>query len=142
MKRKNSYAVLIVLAIFAVFIYFSFFTTPSVKGISDNNMWKVTYKKNKEEFDGVRGWKASVKQINKTKVKVKKIEFLENNKELAEKKEFHNEKDIDGTEYSLHPFSYPDLYLGDAPKKNYTYYIRITWEDNKGKTHTDKIELK
>ncbi len=136
---KNSYIILIVLAVFAVFIYLSY-STPSLEGTSKNDIWRVTYKKYKES-DGAMGWKVAVEQKNKKKVNVKKIVFLEDHKKLSEQTEFYSGKDIDGTVYSLHPFSYPDLYLGSAPKKNHIYYVTITWEDNKGKTYMDKVKL-
>lgn len=137
---KKSYLIIGLIIIFVGIISFTF-STPSLKGSSDDDTWKVVYKKIKEVEAG-GAWKVSVTQVDDKKVNVKKLEFIENDKVISDRDEFYEGKDIDGTEYSLHPFSFPDLYYGDAPQKGSSYFVIILWEDEQGKTHEDKIELK
>ncbi|MEG0259927.1 MAG: hypothetical protein RR651_08655, partial [Lysinibacillus sp.] len=87
-------------------------------------------------------WGVSVTQLDEKEINVKKLEFLENNKVISDRTEFYKGRDIDGDEYSLHPFSYPDLYYGDEPKNDSSYFVGIVWENAQGETHEDKIELK
>lgn len=137
---KKSYLIVMLLIILLGIIYFTF-STSSMKGASDNGTWEVVYKKVKE-IEAGGAWKVSVTQVDEKEVNVKKLEFLENDKVISVRNEFYEGRDIDGTEYSLHPFSFPDLYYGDAPKKDFSYFVIIIWEDEQGKTHEDKIELK
>ena len=136
---KKKYFIVVLLIIFLGIIYFTF-STSSMKGVSDNGTWRVVYKKIKE-IEAGGSWRVSVTQVDEKEVNVKKLEFLENDKVISERNEFYEGRDIDGTEYTLHPFSFPDLYYGDAPKKDFSYSVIIIWEDEQGKTHEDKIEL-
>lgn len=137
---KKMYPALVLLLIFLGIMYLDF-STPNIKGTSDDGTWKVVYKKiNEVEAGGA--WVVSVTQADEKEVNVKKLEFLENNKVISDRNEFYEGTDIDATVYTLHPFSYPDLYYGDAPKEESSYFVVITWEDAQDKAHEDKIELK
>ena len=111
-----------------------------IEGTSGDGMWEAVYKNHKQ--GGLSsGWIASVEQTNEKEVTVKQLEFLEEGRIVVTRTEFQEFVDIDGAEYTLHPFSYPHLYLGDAPKENLSYEVRIVWEDGSGKVHTDSIKL-
>lgn len=111
-----------------------------IEGTSGDGMWEAVYKNQKQS--GLSwGWIASVEQTNEKEVTVKQLEFLEDGRIVVTRTEFQEFVDIDGAEYTLHPFSYPHLYLGDAPKENLSYEVRIVWEDDSGKVHTDSIKL-
>ncbi len=111
-----------------------------IEGTSEDGMWEAVYKNHKQ--GGLSsGWIASVEQTNEKEVTVKQLEFLEEGRIVVTRTEFQEFVDIDGAEYTLHPFSSPHLYLGDAPKENLSYEVRIVWEDDSGKMHTDSIKL-
>ena len=57
-------------------------------------------------------------QKDKENLIVKKLKFIEDTQVLTEQTESHKFEDINGKMYTLHPFSYPELYLGYAPKKD------------------------
>lgn len=137
---KKSYIVIILLIIASTVVFINFYDK-SLKGLSEDSTWKVVYKKIKGVEAG-GAWGVSVVQENKHELIVEKITFLENNQVITDRAEFYEGVDIDGTKYTLHPFSYPDLYLGDKPKKDATYYVEIIWEDESGKKLEEKIELK
>ncbi|MFL0507477.1 hypothetical protein ACH0B5_17180 [Ureibacillus sp. 179-F W5.1 NHS] len=136
------YGVLVLTIIIAIGC-FVFWTNSQNKlqGTSENEIWEAEYKNEKIGGSSI-GWKVSVQQLNKEELTVKKLLFLEDDKKIFEQLKFQNGIDIDGTKYSLHPFSYPNLYFGDAPKDNVDYTIEIVWVDQSGNEHTDKIELK
>lgn len=136
---RKSYIILSVIAIFAVLFYFTF-PAPHMKGSAHH--WKVTYTKNNAQTDGIRGWTLSIKQKDQQQVHVKEIAFLDDQQIVAHQTQFSDYKDIDGTVYTLHPFSYPDLYIGDAPKKGHTYTVKIKWIDTEGDLHKETIHLK
>jgi hypothetical protein len=137
---KKLYVPFVLLLIFAGIIYLSF-PAPSLKGSSDDGTWKVVYKKMKE-IEAGGAWVVSVTQTDDEEVNVEKLEFLENDKVISDRDEFYEGKDIDDTVYTLHPFSFPDLYYGEPPNEDSTYFVVIRWKDAHGKTHEDKIELK
>lgn len=137
---KKIYLLMLLIIILVGIVTFIISPT-SIKGISTDGMWKVVYKKINEVEAG-NAWKVSVTQLNDKEVIVKKLEFLENDKGISDRTEFYEGRDIDGTEYTLHPFSYPDLYYGEEPKKNASYSVVIIWTDAQGKTYDEKIELK
>ncbi|MGG0655361.1 hypothetical protein [Rummeliibacillus pycnus] len=140
MMKFYSALVFTVTLVILAFVYWDY-TESTMKGNSENGIWKAMYKEQKIGGSSI-GWLASIKQKNKEKITVKKIKFLEEDKVLVERTEFYEGRDdIDGTVYSLHPFSYPDIYLGDAPKEGNSYQIQIIWEDSSGKEHNDNIKL-
>lgn len=137
---KKSYLIIVLIIIFVGIIYFAF-STPSLKGTSDDGTWKVVYKKIKEAEAG-GAWLVSVTQVDDKEVNVKKLQFIENDKLITDRDEFFEGRDTDDTVYTLHPFSYPRLYFGEPPNEDSIYFVVIIWEDEKGKTHEDKIELR
>lgn len=140
MKFYSALVFTVTLVILAI-VYWDY-TESTMKGNSENGIWKAVYKKQRIGGTPI-GWKASIEQKNKENITVKKLRFLEDGKVLVETTTFYEGRDtVDGTEYSLHPFSYPDLYFGDAPKKGLSYQIQIIWEDRSGNAHNDQIKLK
>ncbi|WP_397538945.1 hypothetical protein [Rummeliibacillus pycnus] len=140
MMKFYSALVFMVAMVIGGIVYWDY-TESTMKGSSENGMWKAMYKEQRIGGTPI-GWLASIKQKNNETVTVKKLIFLEEDKVLVERTEFYEGRDnVDGTEYSLHPFSYPDLYLGDAPKEGLSYQIQIIWEDSSGNEYNDKIKL-
>ncbi|MFJ8261101.1 hypothetical protein ACIQ4I_03950 [Rummeliibacillus sp. NPDC094406] len=140
MMKFYSSLVFTVALVIAGIVYWDY-TESTMMGNSENGMWKAMYKEQKIGGTPI-GWLASIKQKNNEKVTVKKLKFLEEDKILVERTEFYEGRDdVDGTKYSLHPFSYPDIYLGDAPKESLSYQIQIIWEDSSGNEYNDKIKL-
>ncbi|MGM9948715.1 MAG: hypothetical protein ACI33P_01250 [Lysinibacillus sp.] len=135
------YYVLVAILVAAIIGYnYWNYTNNRIKGTSEDGMWEAVYKNQKQ--GGISfGWSASIEQTNEKEVTVKQLEFLEDGRVVVTRTEFEEMTDIDGAEYTLHPFSYPQLYLGDAPKENLSYEVRIVWEDDSGKEHTDRIKL-
>ncbi|MGE6611910.1 DUF4944 domain-containing protein [Peribacillus sp. NPDC076916] len=139
MKKKNILIVVLLFFMILVGLYW-YSSSGKISGKSENNMWKATYKKNRDPSE-VYGWVASIKQSNKNKdAVVKKIIFQEEDKVLAEVTDFAPGKSEDGVVHKINPLDYPDFYQADAPKKGLTYKISVTWEKN-NKQHTDTFTL-
>lgn len=139
MKFYGVFVLTIIIAVGCVVFWVN--SSNKLQGTSENGIWEAEYKNEKVGGSSI-GWKVSVQQQNKEELTVKTVEFLEDEITIYEKSEFQNGEDIDGTKYTLHPFSYPDLYFGDGPKDNTNYTVEIVWVDQSGKEHTDKIVLK
>ena len=135
------YYVLVALLVAAIIGYnYWDYTNNRIEGTSEDGMWEAVYKNEKQ--GGVSfGWIASVEQTTKEAVVVKKLEFLEENRVVVTRTQFEEFVDIDRTEYTLHPFSISNFYSGNAPRENLSYEVRIVWEDESGKEHTDRIKL-
>ncbi|MFB7640465.1 hypothetical protein [Peribacillus butanolivorans] len=132
---KKSYLVFFIPLLVILLGIYWYNSTGSISGKSDNDMWKVSYKENRDPSEPT-GWDASIKQLNDDKVVVKEIALLENDKTLITLTSFNEGRAEDGTETKLHPFSYESFYLGDAPKKENIYKASVTWEKGE-KVHTD-----
>lgn len=48
-------------------------------------------------------------------------------------------KDIDGTVYTLHLFSYPGIYMGDVPDKHASYIAEIIWRNASGENLLNQL---
>ncbi len=139
MKNYFTLAFIVALILGAI-TYWNFYEN-KIDGSSENSVWKAEYVEEKIGGSSI-GWIANVDQKNDEKLTVKKLELIKNGKVMAEQTEFKEFKDINGKNYTLHPFSYPELYGGDAPEKEDSYHVRIILEDHANKEHTDEIELK
>ncbi|MFL0366229.1 hypothetical protein ACH0BF_24945 [Pseudobacillus sp. 179-B 2D1 NHS] len=137
MKKKN-YLILIGLILVILAGVYGYYSSVSLSGVSENNMWKATYKKNLDASEPT-GWVGELKQKNDRKVNVKSIVFTDDEKVLAKKEKFAEGKAEDGSVTTLHPFS-AEFYLGDAPNKKHTYKVSVTWEENK-ESHIDTFEV-
>ncbi|MDV7765025.1 hypothetical protein [Peribacillus sp. CSMR9] len=136
---KKSYLVFFIPLLVILLGIYWYNSTGSISGKSENDMWKVRYKENRDVSEPT-GWEASIKQLNDEKVVVKEIALLENDKTLTTLKSFKEGRREDGTETKLHPFYYESFYLGDAPKKENTYKASVTWEKDE-KVHTVRFVI-
>lgn len=137
--RKRSLISLIVAVIVIFSAIYLYRSSGRITGTSNDDMWKAAYIENRDAIEPT-GWVASLKQKNKEEVEVKKLRFLEDDKVLAEHSKFHQGRSEDGIEYSRHPFSYPDFYLGDSPNKSHEYKVQITYQ-KEGRDYEDTIVL-
>ena len=136
--KKKKYLLLAGLFIILFSGVYRYYDSVSMSGISENKMWKATYKKNLDESEPT-AWLGKLKQKNERNVDVKSIVFLEDDKILMKTTLFPEGRAEDGSVITLHPFS-SDFYLGDAPKKSHDYKVSVTWEENK-KAYTDTFEI-
>lgn len=137
------YAVLTGVLILAIagLVYWDY-SNNTMKGSSGDGTWEAVFKEQGPgSLEG--GWMLSVKQKSKEELTVKELLFLEDDNVVVTQTEFADEVDnVDGTVRTLHPFSLPDVFFGNPPKKNSSYKVRILWEDDGGKKQTEDILLK
>lgn len=137
------YVVLVGVLILAIagLVYWDY-SNSTMKGSSGHGTWEAVFKEQGPgSLEG--GWMLSVKQKSKEPLTVKELVFLENDNVVVTHTEFADEVDnVDGTVRTLHPFSHPDVFFGDPPKKNSSYKVRILWEDDGGEKHAEDIPLK
>lgn len=137
------YTVLVGVLVIAVagFIYWDY-SSKTMKGSSGDGIWKVLFhEQGPGSLQG--GWLLSVEQETKEELTVKRLTFLEGEEVIVSRTEFSNYVDnLDGTVYSLHPFSYPDLFFGDPPKDDVSYQVQIVWENPHGDEQKETITLK
>lgn len=138
---KGYFTLVFVVALILGAITYWNFQQYKIDGSSENGVWKAEYIEEKIGGSSI-GWTANVNQKNDKKLTVRKLELIKNGKVIVEQTKFKEFKDINGKNYTLHPFSYPALYGGNAPEKDDSYHVRIIWEDKRNKEHTDDIELK
>ena len=135
------YYVLVALLVTAIIGYnYWDYTNNRIEGTTEDGMWEAVYK-NKKQGGRSFGWIASIEQTTEKEITVKQLEFLEEGRIVVTRTQFEEFVDIDGTEYTLHPFSISNFYSGNAPRENLSYEVRIVWEDESGKEHTDRIKL-
>lgn len=136
------YAGLVSVFVLAVagFIYWDH-SIHTMKGSSKDGTWKVLFQEQGPgSLEG--GWMLSVEQNTTEKLNVKKLTFLEGEKVIVSKTEFSDWVDnVDGTVYTLHPFSYPALFFGDPPKEDLSYQVQIVWKSADGKEQMESITL-
>lgn len=117
---------------------FGYFSSVSMSGVSDNRMWKVTYKQNVDASEPA-GWVGKLEQRGTRKVDVQSVVLRENGKAVMRKDKFFEGRAEDRSWTALHPFS-SEFYLGDAPKKGRVYQAAVTWKEN-GTSYTDTFRL-
>lgn len=137
------YSVLLSVLVLAIagLVYWDY-SNSTMKGSSGGGTWEAIFKEQGPgSLEG--GWMLSVKQKSKEELTVKELLFLEDDNVVVTHTEFADEVDnVDGTVRTLHPFSHPNVFFGDPPKKNASYRVRILWEDYDGEMHTEDILLK
>ncbi|MGM1035624.1 MAG: hypothetical protein ACQEXK_24770 [Bacillota bacterium] len=142
MNKKIVLGILSIVFVASICICIYIFMPEKIEGKSKNEIWKVEYTEVNNNTIG-HGGIVSVEQLTEDKLDVKKISFYKNHERLSEITNFMDKKDdIDGTVYTLNPFSYPDIYMGDAPDKHASYFVEIIWTNASGKNFTESINLK
>lgn len=139
MNKKIVLGILSIVVVASICIYI--FMPEKIEGKSENEIWNVEYTEVNNNNIG-HGGIVSVEQLTEDKLDVRKISFYKNHERISEITNFMDEKDIDGTVYTLNPFSYPDIYMGGAPDKHASYFVEIIWTNSSGKKFTESISLK
>lgn len=128
MTKIREYKVLIIVilaVLIGLFAFLYFQRTPFLTGTSPSNVWTATYTKTDTYWDGF------IERDKDKKATLTKFVVVENGQ---------------ATDYTPHASLKSDskfdfMGLGERPKRNDTFIIRIEWTDDKG-NHKEEFPLK